>query len=91
MVFIYHDDELLAKYPLDTEQTIHYVAKGSIGDSEIVIDQGGVRIIHSSCTTQYCVRSGVHHHVGDVVACVPNHILVSIHGEMKHGFDAVVE
>ncbi|OIO70065.1 MAG: hypothetical protein CO186_02415 [Zetaproteobacteria bacterium CG_4_9_14_3_um_filter_49_83] len=91
MVFVYHDDELLAKYPLNPDQPIHYIAKGSEGESEIVIDKEGVRVVHSSCTSKHCVRSGVHHHVGDVIACIPNHILVTILGAGHDSFDAVVE
>jgi len=92
--YIYRDKVLLATYPLpDDDRVIHFDADGKLGVSEISIDHHGVRITSSPCTTQRCVLSGVHKHIGDMVACVPNHILVSIRGSgsADGSLDAVVE
>jgi len=91
MVHIYHGKALLATYPLTSEKTIHFQAQGDIGISDIIIDQQGVRISHSSCTTQRCVLSGHRHRIGDILACVPNRILVSIQGKQQLPLDAVTE
>jgi len=91
MVHIYHGKALLATYPLHPEKTIHFEAQGDIGLSEITIDQQGVRITHSSCVSQRCVLSGHRHRIGDILACVPNRILVSIEGSQKLALDAVSE
>lgn len=93
-VYIYHGDTLLATYPLPHDnETIHFDAGGELGTSEVVIDRHGARIVSSPCTTKLCVLSGIHKHAGDMIACVPNHILVSIRGsgENRSGLDAVVE
>lgn len=82
MVSIYHDDTLLAVYPLpENGKAIHFQAGGEIGVSEILINAHGARFTSSPCTSQRCVLSGVHRHAGDIIACVPNRILVSIRGQ----------
>lgn len=90
---IYHADTLLATYPLPQRGAvpIHFQAKGELGISEIVIDAQGARIVSSPCATQRCVLSGAHKHAGDMVACVPNRILVALRGRGETAFDAVVE
>lgn len=90
-VMIYHNQQLLAKYPLQGAAPVYFVAEGDIGDSLVEIANGHVRMTASPCSTQYCVHSGEHRHVGDVVACVPNQILVMIDGDRSGEFDALVE
>lgn len=91
--YIYHDEILLATYPLPADdRVIHFDADGKLGTSEIVIDRHGARMAHSPCPTQHCVLSGAHRHIGDMIACVPNHILISIRGaDTMGGLDAVAE
>jgi len=95
MVSVYHDDMLLAVYPLpERGNSIRFQAEGDIGISEVVIDEHGVHMASSPCTSQRCVLSGTHRHAGDIIACVPNHILVSIRGQSspEHAaFDALAE
>ena len=94
MVMIYHDDTLLARYPIPEDgKTIHFDAEGTLGTSEILIDAEGVRFVSSPCTTRYCVAHGKHDKHGDIIACVPNRILVAIEGSASSNqtFDAVVE
>jgi len=90
---IYHGQVLLATYPLPQhgEAEQRFQIKGELGDSEVVLDQDGVRIEASPCTTQHCVHSGAHRHAGDIIACVPNRILISIRGKSASEFDAIVE
>ncbi len=93
MAEIYHADTLVATYPLPQkgEPPIHLQVEGELGPSEIVIDEQGARIASSPCATQRCVLSGPHRHAGDMVACVPNRILITLRGHAESGFDAIVE
>jgi len=90
---IYHADTLLATYPLPQlgEQPIHFQVDGSLGTTEVMLDSHGARIVSSPCTTQRCVLSGSHQHAGDMVACVPNRVLVALRGAAGSAFDAIVE
>ncbi len=91
-VYIYHEHRLLAMYPLpDNDQQIHYRAHGHLGISDIMISRHGVRMLHSPCSSQRCVLSGEHIRAGDMIACVPNHILVSIRGNRRQQLDAIAE
>jgi len=90
---IYHGDTLLATYPLPQQgqPAVHFQVEGDIGLVNIVIDAAGARITASTCATQRCVLSGVHRHAGDMIACVPNRVLISLRGKAASRFDAIVE
>jgi len=90
MVTIYHGRTQLAQYPLRAQKPVHFTAKGELGDSEIVIDGNGVFFLDSPCRNKLCILAGHKHEIGDIIACVPNRILVAISGAAKR-FDAVVE
>jgi len=89
MVHVYHGKTLLATYPLNANQSIHFHAQGDVGGAEVVIEDGYVRIIHSTCASKACVLSGEHHQLGDMIACVPNRILVVIDGQKSLTLDAI--
>jgi len=93
MADIYHGDTLVASYPLPQkgEPPVHLQVEGELGLSDIVIDQQGARIATSPCPSQRCVLSGPHHHAGDLIACVPNRILITLRGHSQSAFDAIVE
>ena len=92
MVEIYRDHVLLAKYPLhgNYETPLHIHAKGTLGTSEIVLDNRGVYFESSPCPNHQCVLAGHKHRRGDMIVCVPNHILVTIRGD-ANALDAVAE
>ncbi|MGK2943773.1 MAG: NusG domain II-containing protein [Desulfuromonadales bacterium] len=54
------------------------VLDGPLGQTHLVIDDQGVRITESSCRQKICVAMGPASHTGDLLACVPNRILVRI-------------
>lgn len=94
MVMIYHDDVLLARYPIpENGKPIHFHARGELGVSEIVIDADGARFLSSPCTTGYCLSRGHRKEHGDIIACVPNRILIAIEGSRSGDtpLDAIVE
>jgi len=94
MAEIYHGKILLATYPLPQqgEAAIALQVNGDLGASDIVIDANGARIASSPCQSQRCVLSGSHAHAGDMIACVPNKILISLRGHRAESrFDAIVE
>lgn len=90
---IYHGKTLLATYPLPQagEAPKAVQVDGQLGVAEILLDEHGVRMLSSPCSAQRCVYSGAHRHAGDIIACVPNRILITIRGRSEAGFDAIVE
>jgi hypothetical protein len=71
-------DDLCFTAPLDQPRTL--AIDGPLGQTKIVIDEKGVRIIESPCPRKRCVSMGVAKHTADLLACVPNRILVHIDG-----------
>ncbi len=91
MVEVYHHERLLAIYPIpEGSEEIRFIAHGDLGPSEILISGDGARISSSPCQSKRCVLSGTHKHLGDIIACVPNGILVRI-GSARAGFDGIAE
>jgi len=90
MVDIYHGQTLLAEYPLHADKPIHFAAMGESGISDIIIADGEVAISESPCNGKQCVRTGHKHRIGELIACVPNRILVAIRGDAQ-AFDAMLE
>lgn len=90
---VYHGKVLLATYPLPLagEPAKSFKIEGELGSAEILLDADGVRMASSPCSAQRCVYSGAHRHAGDMIACVPNRILITIRGSAKSRFDAIVE
>jgi hypothetical protein len=71
-------DDLCFTAPLDQPRTL--AIDGPLGQTKLVIDEQGVRIIESPCPRKICVSMGVAKHTADLLACVPNRILVHIDG-----------
>lgn len=61
---------------------------GKLGTSELQIKDGKIRFLTSPCTTKVCIHSGWLSHSGEVLACLPNGILVELIGADKR-FDAI--
>lgn len=58
--------------------------EGRIGKSVIEISEEGVRFIDSCCPNHFCVRRGWVSRPGDMVACVPNGIVVMVLGKSEY-------
>jgi hypothetical protein len=62
--------------PLDQPYSVDL--DGPLGKTHLVIDDQGARITDSPCPRKICISMGAARHTGDLLACVPNRILVSI-------------
>ena len=66
----------------------HFSVHGPLGDSIIEIRDGRVRFISSPCRGKQCVHSGWLSHAGELAACLPNGIMVSILGRDRR-YDSI--
>ena len=71
-------DALFFTAPLDQPRTL--AIDGPLGRTKLVIDEQGARIIESPCPRKICISMGAAKHTADLLACVPNRILVHIDG-----------
>ncbi len=65
-----------------------YRIAGAVSDLVVRVEGGSVRVVESDCPDRTCVRTGAISAPGDVVACVPNRVVVRIGGEHADEFDA---
>jgi hypothetical protein len=68
--------QILFTTPLDQPRSVDL--DGPLGQTHLVIDDQGVRITSSPCPRKICISMGTVRHAGDLLACVPNRILVYI-------------
>jgi len=66
-------------YPLDKPQTIIKI-KGILGEAELQIKDGAIRMQSAPCPQKICVKMGWIKNVGELIVCVPNQIVVRIEG-----------
>ena len=56
---------------------------GPLGTTRLVIDSAGARIVASPCALKACMGMGPARRPGDLLACLPNRILVQVEGERE--------
>ena len=78
-VIISSDQRVVFVASLDESQRAEL--NGPLGKAMIEIANGGVRVLSSPCRQQVCVRMGEARHAGDLIACVPNHLVIGIEGQ----------
>ncbi|MDP4152074.1 MAG: NusG domain II-containing protein [Bacillota bacterium] len=72
----------------DSEKKVEY---GDLSFDISIKDQK-IAIVHIKCPNQICVKTGYIGQVGQVIACVPNHIIIKIVNKSGDGeVDAVVK
>ena len=69
--------------PLDQPHSLDL--DGPLGPTHLVIDDQGARITDSPCPHKICIAMGPARRTGDLLACVPNRILVRIDSPVGEG------
>ena len=89
-VQIFHGSKLLQEQPLSKDRLIK--VQGSLGISEIRIENHRARFEKSPCKNKVCMRSGWHEFNGETAACVPNRIVMRLAGRSeKDQIDGLAE
>ncbi len=65
--------------PLDQAQQVDL--QGPLGTTVLQIDNGAARVLQSPCPQKICIGLGEARLAGDLLACVPNRLVVRIAGE----------
>lgn len=65
-----------------------YHVSGRVSDVTVRVADGSVCVVESACPDQICVRTGAVGAAGEVIACVPNGVVVRIGGERADELDA---
>jgi hypothetical protein len=83
-VVVSRDDKIIFVAPLDKNRRAEL--EGPLGITVLEIKDGSARIISSPCTQKICIRMGEARRSGDLLACIPNHLVINIEGD-KDGED----
>jgi hypothetical protein len=67
--------------PLDSKRTVSL--PGPLGETRLAIDEGTVCVLNSPCPHKICMGSGSVSRAGELLACVPNRLLIRIEGEAR--------
>jgi hypothetical protein len=70
---------LYATMPLHSEQTLS--VPGPLGKTEVIIKEGKVFVSASPCRNKICVRTGEISYSGQLIACVPNKVVIRVIGK----------
>jgi len=71
---------------LSPDRTLHI--HGPLGDSVIAVSQGRARFVSSPCRGHVCVQAGWLKTTGDLAACLPNRISLTLLGQHPR-FDTI--
>lgn len=75
------DGRIIFSAPLAVNRTVSL--KGPLGPTVLAIEQDQAFIVSSPCPRKLCIRMGKISRAGEILACVPNHLLVRIIGTAK--------
>jgi hypothetical protein len=70
--------KIIFQAPLDEERTATFA--GPLGETVLSIGAGGARIVASSCPHHLCQASGTIGRSGELLACIPNRLLLRVAG-----------
>lgn len=56
---------------------------GPLGITTVEIENGRASVVAASCPQRLCMAMGAIEHQGEIVACLPNRVLLRISGEQK--------
>lgn len=76
---------------LDLKVSEQVTVNGPIGKTTIKIDHGEAQVIYSDCPEKICVKTGKIRHVGEIIVCVPNKVVVKISSQEKNQFDVITQ
>ena len=74
-------------FQLDADETV--VVSGPLGDTVVKIHGNRAWVESSPCENQTCVASGFVERQGQWAACLPNNVLLMIHGTGDEDVDAI--
>ena len=72
------NDKIVFVAPLDQDRQVELA--GPLGITVLHIENGAVGVISSPCPRKICISMGKASHAGDLIACVPNQLVVRIEG-----------
>ena len=84
------DGREVARYALDDVEAPTVIeVPGAPYPISLELQPGRIRVAHSDCPSQDCVRTGWISRPGQQIICLPNRLIIFLSGAETDGFDAV--
>lgn len=83
-------DKVIFVAPLNQSQRVEL--NGPLGITVLEIANGEAKVVSSPCSHKVCLRMGPARHTGDLIACVPNRLVIRIEGKITEnaaGYDFI--
>lgn len=77
-VVVERDGQVVFSAPLSEPRTVSLA--GPLGETVVRIADGNARVLSSPCPNKVCMGMGPASRRGELLACVPNHLIVRIEG-----------
>ena len=87
-VVIEVDHQEVERLPLSENRVVHVT--GPIGETQVEIKAGKVRVVKSPCSKKLCIKAGYIQYADRFAACLPNRVVVRVLGATQRGIDAVL-
>jgi len=81
------DGEEVIRAPLSDDG--RFSVEGPLGEMEIEIKDGRVRVIDSPCGRKICVQTGWIHKSYQTIICMPNHVAIDLTGKSNSELDGI--
>ena len=72
-----------SRLTLDLSRDGRWEVDGPLGRTVIRIEDGCIRVTESPCPHELCVHMGCRHRGGEIIACIPNRVIVRL--RCQHG------
>jgi hypothetical protein len=80
--------EAVLEIPLDRDAEYRVAAR--LGEVTLAVAGGAIRVAETRCAQRICVGMGAKRRPGELLACVPNALLVRLEGTDPDAPDAVI-
>lgn len=84
------DKEEIARYPL-AEDGVYELTGYEEGHNELHVEGGKAFISTATCPDKLCVSQKEISHAGEMIVCLPNHIIVKVEGGKDSELDGVAK
>jgi len=86
-VLVERQESIIYTADLDRDQQVEL--QGPLGKTVLEIKNGAVQVVSSPCPNKVCIGLGKAKHSADLLACVPNQLVIRIEGddEKDRGYD----
>lgn len=78
-IIVEQQGKIIFQAPLNEARTATFA--GPLGETVLAIADGGARIVASSCPHRICQASGTVRRSGELLACIPNRLLLRVAGQ----------